>query len=162
MWRVAFVRPALMLALLGCGSDRGPEATSVAPAKPDDKAPEQATAADASIPHPAAATDAGPTPPEVHTKEATRVRSPAKTEMRCTLRVSLKGLYVDGEPMSQAGAIALCKRRAGAMVVLEDDAPKEAWKKVETALRDAKIAIMMRGPLGHAECFDNPLAKGCP
>jgi hypothetical protein len=82
--------------------------------------------------------------------------------MRCTLRVSAKGLYVDGDPKSQSEAIAICKRRAAAMVVLEDGVTKEEWTKVERALRREGIDILMRGPLGHSECFDNPLAKGCP
>jgi hypothetical protein len=47
------------------------------------------------------------------------------------------------------------------MVVLEDDLPADEWKKVETALRREGIEILMRGPLGHAECLNNPLAKGC-
>ncbi|MBL0219561.1 MAG: hypothetical protein IPQ07_37555 [Myxococcales bacterium] len=47
------------------------------------------------------------------------------------------------------------------MVVLEDGVAKDEWKKVETALRREGSEILMRGPLGHAECLDNPLAKGC-
>lgn len=81
--------------------------------------------------------------------------------MRCTLRVSTKGIYVDGDPMSQAEAVAICKRRAGAIVVLEDAAPKDAWKKLEMALRREGIAIHMRGTLNDRACMDNPLAKGC-
>jgi len=82
--------------------------------------------------------------------------------MRCTLRISPKGLFVDGDPKSQAEAISICKRRAGAMVVLEDDTSQGQWKKVEAELRREGIAIHMRGPIGHSECMDNPLAKGCP
>ena len=81
--------------------------------------------------------------------------------MRCTLRVSTKGLYVDGEPTSQSEAIAVCKRRAAAVVVLEDGVAKDEWNKVEAGLRREGIEILMRGPVGHRECLDNPLAKGC-
>lgn len=48
------------------------------------------------------------------------------------------------------------------MVVLGDDASQDLWKTVEAALRRDGVAIYMRGPLGHAECMDNPLAKSCP
>ncbi len=82
--------------------------------------------------------------------------------MRCTLRVSSKGIYVDGDPASRADAIAVCKRRAGAIVVLEDDAPAEEWKTLQAALRREGVPILMRGQVGHDDCMDNPLAKGCP
>ncbi len=85
----------------------------------------------------------------------------ARSAMRCTLRVSVNGLSVDGDPESQSEAIAICKSRAAAMVVLEDGIAKDEWKKVETALRREGIDILMRGPLGHQECLDNPSAKGC-
>jgi hypothetical protein len=81
--------------------------------------------------------------------------------MRCTLRVSPKGLYVDGDPKSQSEAVAICTNRAAAMVVLEDGVAKGEWTKVKSALRREGIEILMRGPLGHAECLDNPFAKGC-
>ena len=74
---------------------------------------------------------------------------------------STKGLHVDGDSKSHAEAIAICKRRAGAMVVLEDGVDPNEWKRVEAALRAEKIEIMIRGSLGHAECWENPLAKGC-
>jgi hypothetical protein len=82
--------------------------------------------------------------------------------MRCTLRLAARGIYVDGDPTSEAEAIAICKRRAGAMVALEDDAPRDQWRRVEAALRREGIAIHMRGPIDDRECMDNPLAKGCP
>jgi hypothetical protein len=47
------------------------------------------------------------------------------------------------------------------MVILEDDAPADEWKDLESALRRDGVAILMRGPLGQPECMDNPLAKGC-
>ena len=81
--------------------------------------------------------------------------------MRCTLRLNAKGLYVDGDPMSRAEAIAFCKQRAGAIGVLEDDAPPSDWREIEAALRRERIAILMRGPIGDVDCMENPLAKGC-
>jgi hypothetical protein len=105
---------------------------------------------------------ANPSIPNVHHDAAVATKADTKsTEMRCTLRVSATGLYVDGEPTSQRDAIAICKQRAGAMVVVEDDVSREVWKNLEAAFRDEKITVLLRGPLGHAECTNNPLAKGC-
>ena len=81
--------------------------------------------------------------------------------MRCTLRVSQKGIYVDGDPKSRADAIAACKRTAGAMVVLEEKAPPDEWKALQAGLRREGVPILMRGPLGDNDCMNNPLAKGC-
>jgi hypothetical protein len=81
--------------------------------------------------------------------------------MRCTLRVSQKGIYVDGDPKSRADAIAACKRTAGAVVVLEDGAPADEWKTLQAALRREGVPILMRGPMNDNDCMNNPLAKGC-
>lgn len=80
---------------------------------------------------------------------------------RCTLRVSKKGTYVDGDLKSRADAIAACKRTAGAMVVLEDQAPADEWKALQAGLRREGVPILMRGPLNDNDCMNNPLAKGC-
>jgi len=86
---------------------------------------------------------------------------PARGSRRCTLRISARGIYVDGNSTTRAGAVASCKRSAGAMVVLEDNAPQDEWKEIEVELRREGIAIYMRGSVGHRECDDNPLAKAC-
>jgi hypothetical protein len=106
--------------------------------------------------------------PAAHEPTAALTSAPAATTpavappARCTLRVSVRGLYVDGDPTSQADAIEICKSRTAAIVILEDGVAKGDWQKVEAALRREGIETMMRGPLGHAECVDNPLEKGCP
>lgn len=48
-------------------------------------------------------------------------RPVASNESRCTLRISLRGTFVDGEPMSRTDAVNYCKRTDGAMVVIEDE-----------------------------------------
>lgn len=155
----------MVLALVGCGNRREMSrpaegsaahgATEVRNSEPDTAVPQSvAVMQEASTPA-APGNQPAPTPSSKPTKPA------VGSAMRCTLRVSAKGLYVDGDPKSQSEAIALCKSRAAAMVVHEDGVAKDEWKKVETALRREGIEIMMRGPLGHAECLDNPLAKGC-
>lgn len=81
--------------------------------------------------------------------------------MRCTLRVSPGGIYVDGDKKSRADAIKLCKKRAAAMVVLEDNVERE-WTEIRAALKREHIKIYMRGQIGDVDCEANPLAKGCP
>lgn len=83
------------------------------------------------------------------------------TEIRCTLRISARGVYVGGDLASRADAVAFCRRKAGAMVILEDGAPEAVWSDRQADLRREGVAVYMRGPLGHKECLDNPLAKGC-
>ena len=48
--------------------------------------------------------------------------------MRCTLRISQRGIFVDGDPMSRADAVAHCKHTAGAMVVFDDSATQRSDK----------------------------------
>lgn len=82
--------------------------------------------------------------------------------MRCTLRISPKGIYVDGNPTTRAAALTACKRSAGAVVVLEDKAPIEEWRAIENELRRGGVAVHMRGPVEDAPCsMENPLARGC-
>jgi hypothetical protein len=81
--------------------------------------------------------------------------------MRCTLRVTAKGIYVDGYPKSREQAVAACKRTACAVVAIDDDALAGEWEKLQAALLRAGIPILMRGVVDDTECLNNPLAKGC-
>lgn len=83
------------------------------------------------------------------------------TDQRCVLRVSDKGLYVDGTPRARDEAVALCKRTAGATVILEDGAPLGTWRELREALQAVGVTIYLRGPLTDRVCLENPLAKGC-
>jgi len=89
-------------------------------------------------------------------------RVPPAPDVRCTLRISAKGIAVDGEPMTADQAIARCKQMTGAMVIVADDAPEHAWPDMRARLERAKIKIYLRGTLGDfGPCSGNPLAKGC-
>jgi hypothetical protein len=81
--------------------------------------------------------------------------------MRCAVRVTAKGIYVDGDPRSRSEAIATCKRTAGALVALEDNAPAEVWKALQAGLRREGVPILMRGTVDDRECLNNRFAKGC-
>ena len=85
----------------------------------------------------------------------------AKPPERCTVHIAARGIYVDGDPATQAQVLARCERTTGAMVVLEDDAPKQSWLALKAELERRKIAIYLRGPVGDVDCLENPLAKGC-
>lgn len=94
--------------------------------------------------------------------------------MRCSLRISQRGILVDGDPRSRADAVAYCKRTAGAVVVIEDNARREwdkaagamveikdtaihaEWDATRLALQREGVRIYIRGPL----CND-PRPLGC-
>jgi hypothetical protein len=95
--------------------------------------------------------------------------------MRCTLRISHQGIFVDDVPKSSADAVAYCKRTAGAMavseeypttggwdetpdanVVIGDEVTKREWDEMRLALRREGVRIYVRGPL----CYD-PRPDGC-
>jgi hypothetical protein len=94
--------------------------------------------------------------------------------MRCTLRISQRGILVDGDPRSRAEAVAYCKRTAGAVVVIEgntrrewnsaargivelrDTALEAEWDATRLALEREGVRIYVRGPL----CYD-PRRLGC-
>lgn len=85
-------------------------------------------------------------------------RRPAMAhENRCTLRISQRGTFVDGEPMSRADAVDHCRRTDGAMVVIEDDVPCSDWEPTCSALRQEGVPISMRGPVGD---FRQPVIAG--
>jgi len=80
---------------------------------------------------------------------------------RCTLRITAKSVFIDGDPTSESEAIRICKERGTAMVTLADGASKNVWKRMHAALLRLHVRVLMRGTLGDVECLDNPLAKGC-
>jgi hypothetical protein len=80
---------------------------------------------------------------------------------RCTVRITAKGIYVDGDRTTRDAAVAACKRTACALVALDEGASPDEWKALQTALRRAGISISMRGTVEDGVCLNNPLAKGC-
>ena len=81
---------------------------------------------------------------------------------RCSVRVTDRGITVDGDAMGRGPAVAVCKQRSAALVELADGANEAEWKQLRAALVAAGVKILMRGaPAGDGECANNPLAKGC-
>ena len=70
-----------------------------------------------------------------------------RTQARCTLRVSADTILVDGTRHTRDEAVDLCKRTAGAMVTVTDDAPPQTWKELRAALQAVGVTIYMRGKL---------------
>lgn len=70
---------------------------------------------------------------------------PAAHARRCTLRISPRGIFVDGDPMSRVDAVAYCKRTEGALVRIEDGAPATEWDQTRAALQREGVAIVMPG-----------------
>jgi len=81
--------------------------------------------------------------------------------MRCSIRVTSKGVMVDGDPVSLDRAVALCESREEALVELGEDVSNSEWKELRSALTEAGVKVLMRGPRGIDDCKANPLAKGC-
>ena len=86
--------------------------------------------------------------------------------MRCTLRISQRGMFVDGEPTARADAVAYCKATPGgavvvvetyetsawdpttrAMIVSDDTATQAEWTVTRAALEREGVRIYVRGPL---------------
>lgn len=80
---------------------------------------------------------------------------------RCSIRVTDTGITVDGDPMERERAVSVCKQRSTVIVELADNANAAEWNELRSALVAAGVTVLMRGLRGHAECLDNPLAKGC-
>ena len=80
---------------------------------------------------------------------ASRAAAPAPRsgprERRCTLRISARGIFVDGDPMSSVDAVAYCKRTEGALVRIEDGAPAHEWDQTRAALEREGVAIVIPG-----------------
>jgi hypothetical protein len=102
-----------------------------------------------------------PTAAALRAAAATGTPQCSGNAVRCTLRVTAKGIYVDGDPKSREEAVAACKRTVCAVVALEDNAPADEWKMLQAALLRAGVPILMRGVVDDTECLNNPLAKGC-
>lgn len=73
----------------------------------------------------------------------------AQPHVRCVLRLSAGGMFVDGERASREDAIAQCKRTSGAIVVIEGGAPSGAWDATRAALEHEGVWFYVRGPICH-------------
>lgn len=80
---------------------------------------------------------------------------------RCSVRVTAKGVSVDGEVVEIEQAIAICSQRSAVLVEVADDAEDGVWAKLERAFTAAKVLVLHRGHRADG-CLSNPLSKTCP
>jgi hypothetical protein len=64
---------------------------------------------------------------------------------RCAIRVTAAGIAVDGKPMKKDEAVAACRERGGADVVVTGDAREGDWDELRTALDAAHVEVFVRG-----------------
>lgn len=69
---------------------------------------------------------------------------------RCALRLAATGLTVDGKPATIPEAIAACKGKTGADVLITGDARQGDWDELRAALEAAGIPFFAREPRGAA------------
>lgn len=69
---------------------------------------------------------------------------------RCAIRVDATGIRVAGEPATRDEAIAACKDKAGADILITGDARQGDWDDLRAALDAAGIVFFAREPRGVA------------
>lgn len=118
-------------------------------------------------------------------REPPAPRGPVPSQdMLCTLRISPRGTFVDGDPMSRADAVARCKRTAGAIVVIEtntrsewdpttcafvmieDETIKAKWDETRSALQREGVRVHVRGSTSDLDGRRRPIVthterRGC-
>jgi hypothetical protein len=81
---------------------------------------------------------------------AISVAPPSDGAARCSLRLAADGLTVDGKAATRDEAIAACKGKTGADVLITGDARQGDWDELRDALEAAKIPFFTREPRGTA------------
>ena len=67
---------------------------------------------------------------------------------RCALRLTARGLLLDGKPTTREAAIAACKKTTGADVLITGDARQGDWDALRGALEAASVQFFTREPRG--------------
>lgn len=67
---------------------------------------------------------------------------------RCKIRLGAKGITVDGKPAKLEEAIAACKGKAGADVLITGDARQGDWDELRSWLEASSIPFFTREPRG--------------
>jgi hypothetical protein len=70
---------------------------------------------------------------------------------RCTIRITARGIAVDGKPVPRDEAVAACQDTPGADVIITGDAREGDWKELRGALEAAgikDIAVHQPTPAG--------------
>ena len=70
--------------------------------------------------------------------------STSTVEKRCSIKVSAQGIFVDGKKQTQEGAVAICKKAAGADVIVTGDAREGDWKDLDHALEAEHVDVFLR------------------
>ena len=68
----------------------------------------------------------------------------AAVPARCAIRVTATGITVDGKPATRAEAVAACRDRVGADVVVTGDAREGDWDELHAALDAAHVQVSVR------------------
>ena len=69
---------------------------------------------------------------------------------RCAIRLTAAGITVDGKPATREEAIATCKSKTGADVLITGDSRQGDWDQLRSALEAASIPFFTREPRGAA------------
>lgn len=72
----------------------------------------------------------------------------ASDSARCSIRLSAKGITVNGEAVKREQAIARCKGKIGADVLITGNARQGDWDELRGALEAAGIPFFTREPRG--------------
>jgi hypothetical protein len=64
---------------------------------------------------------------------------------RCVVRVSARGISVDGASMTRDQAVAACKQTEGAWITVTGDARQGDWDELKAALDAAGVKMYTRG-----------------
>ena len=64
---------------------------------------------------------------------------------RCSIRVTSAGIAVDCKPMKKDEAVAACRDKGGADVVVTGDAREGDWADLRAALEAAHVEVFVRG-----------------
>jgi hypothetical protein len=77
-----------------------------------------------------------------------RLVAPNDSAARCSLRLAADGLTIDGKAGTRDDAIAACKTKTGADVLITGDARQGDWDELRDALEASKIPFFTREPRG--------------
>lgn len=79
---------------------------------------------------------------------ATLKSTPSDAAGRCSIRLTATGITVDGKSMTRDEAIAACKTKTGADVLVTGDSRQGDWDELRGSLEAAGIQFFAREPRG--------------
>jgi hypothetical protein len=78
----------------------------------------------------------------------TATKTPGDAAVRCSIRLGATGITVDGKSMTRDEAIAACKGKIGADVLITGDSRQGDWDELRGSLEAATIPFSTREPRG--------------